>query len=141
MDGTPLSLHERRLEKAAWSCIHFKRTLKPPLRAYDLPSQDFAKNPELDLYPEDLRQDIDALNEWIYPSINNGVYRCGFATKQSAYNEAFEELFSALDRAENILSTRRYLCGDRLTEADIRLFVTLIRFGEFWFFVIVLINK
>ncbi|GLC40101.1 hypothetical protein PLESTM_000993200 [Pleodorina starrii] len=87
-----------------------------------------AKNPGLDLYPEALRAAIDDLNSWIYPSINNGVYRCGFATSQAAYDTAFEELFSALDRVEGILSSQRYLAGDALTEADVRLFQTLIRF-------------
>ncbi len=82
----------------------------------------------LDFYPEQLRAEIDALNDWIYPSINNGVYRCGFATKQEAYEEAFAELFAALDRVEDILSRRRYLAGEPLTEADWRLFTTLVRF-------------
>jgi len=91
----------------------------------------FCATPEqaaLDFYPADLRPAIDAVNEWIYPSINNGVYRCGFATSQDAYNEAFDELFAALDRVEGILERSRYLCGPRLTEADLRLFPTLIRF-------------
>ena len=82
----------------------------------------------VDFYPEPLRAEVDALNEWIYPSINNGVYRCGFATKQAAYEEAFAELFAALDRVEDILSRRRYLAGERITEADWRLFTTLVRF-------------
>lgn len=82
----------------------------------------------IDLYPERLRGVIDEVNAWVYPSINNGVYRCGFATKQEAYEEAFAELFSALDRAEDILSRQRYLAGDSLTEADWRLFTTLVRF-------------
>jgi putative glutathione S-transferase len=89
---------------------------------------DFAKNPTLDLYPEELRSEIDAVNEWIYPNINNGVYRCGFATTQEAYNTAFKDLFSALDKVEDLLSKRRYIAGDVFTEADIRLFMTLIRF-------------
>jgi len=89
-----------------------------------------ARHPELDLYPEPLRAEIDAINEWVYPSINNGVYRCGFATSQGAYEAAFRELFSSLDRVEEILSRKRYICGDALTEADIRLFMTLIRFDE-----------
>ena len=71
---------------------------------------------------------IDALNAWIYPSINNGVYRSGFAQSQQAHETAVDELFDALDRVEEILQTKRYLCGDILTEADIRLFATLIRF-------------
>ena len=82
----------------------------------------------LDLYPGPLRERIDEINGWVYPSINNGVYRCGFATRQAAYEEAFGELFAALDRVEDILSSRRYLAGDRITEADWRLFTTLIRF-------------
>jgi len=88
----------------------------------------FAKQPELDLYPVELRDQIDALNAWIYPSINNGVYRSGFAQSQQAHETAVDELFDALDRVEEILQTKRYLCGDILTEADIRLFATLIRF-------------
>ncbi|XP_067946427.1 glutathionyl-hydroquinone reductase YqjG-like [Watersipora subatra] len=83
---------------------------------------------KLDLYPEHLRAGIDAVNEWIYPSINNGVYRSGFAQTQEAYDGAVHELFAALDRAEEILSKTRYLTGSELTEADVRLFVTLIRF-------------
>jgi putative glutathione S-transferase len=88
----------------------------------------FAKQPKLDLYPLELRDQIDALNAWIYPSINNGVYRSGFAQSQQAHETAVDELFDALDRVEEILQTKRYLCGDILTEADIRLFATLIRF-------------
>ncbi|XP_022334690.2 glutathionyl-hydroquinone reductase YqjG-like [Crassostrea virginica] len=83
---------------------------------------------QLDLYPESLRKDIDDVNEWIYPNINNGVYRAGFATTQEAYDEAVTGLFEALDKVESILSKRRYLVGTSLTEADIRLFVTLVRF-------------
>jgi putative glutathione S-transferase len=78
--------------------------------------------------PFELRDDIDRLNEYIYPRINNGVYRCGFATTQEAYEEAFGELFEALDTIEARLSTRRYLLGDCITEADWRLFTTLVRF-------------
>jgi putative glutathione S-transferase len=82
----------------------------------------------LDLYPAALRGDINAWNERIYPAINNGVYRAGFATTQDAYEEAFDALFAELDHIEAHLRRRRYLCGARLTEADIRLFTTLIRF-------------
>lgn len=82
----------------------------------------------LDFYPEALRPEIDAVNDMVYPSINNGVYRAGFATTQAAYEEAFKELFAALDAVENRLSRQRYLTGDRLTEADWRLFTTLVRF-------------
>ncbi|MFV7770413.1 glutathione S-transferase family protein [Shewanella marisflavi] len=82
----------------------------------------------LDFYPEPLRQEIDELNDWIYDKINNGVYRAGFATTQAAYQQAFDELFKALDELETRLSTQRYLTGERLTEADWRLFTTLVRF-------------
>ncbi len=81
-----------------------------------------------DFYPADLRSEIDAVNARVYPAINNGVYRCGFATEQSAYEEAFDELFSALDEIEERLSGQRYLAGPHLTEADVRLFTTLVRF-------------
>ncbi len=81
-----------------------------------------------DYYPAELRDDIDAINARVYDSINNGVYKCGFAGTQEAYEEAFEALFAALDEIEQRLSKRRYLCGDRLTEADWRLFTTLVRF-------------
>lgn len=90
----------------------------------------FATNPGLDLYPERLRADIDEINEWVYHGINNGVYKSGFATSQAAYEEAVTELFRCMDRVEEILSTRRYIAGDVITEADVRLFVTLVRFDE-----------
>ncbi|WP_439502465.1 glutathione S-transferase family protein [Aminobacter ciceronei] len=82
----------------------------------------------VDFYPEALRGEIDAVNELVYPSINNGVYRAGFATSQTAYEEAFNELFAALDTLEDRLSRQRYLVGNTLTEADWRLFTTLVRF-------------
>ena len=82
----------------------------------------------LDLYPQDLRAEIDAINEPIYHNINNGVYKCGFATRQEAYEEAFDALFQTLDMVEERLSQKRYLTGDRVTEADWRLFTTLVRF-------------
>ncbi|PWB31892.1 glutathione-dependent reductase [Pseudomonas sp. SDI] len=82
----------------------------------------------LDLYPEPLRAQIDALNERIYPAVNNGVYRAGFATSQGAYEQAFDELFAELERLEAMLGVQRYLAGEYLTEADWRLFTTLVRF-------------
>jgi putative glutathione S-transferase len=82
----------------------------------------------LDFYPERLRPEIDRINALIYPSVNNGVYRAGFATTQAAYEEAFRELFAALDTLEERLGRQRYLVGDRITEADWRLFTTLLRF-------------
>ncbi len=82
----------------------------------------------VDYYPESLRQEIDEINAPIYRYINNGVYRCGFATTQVAYERAFDRLFNELDRVEEMLSKNRYLTGDQITEADWRLFTTLIRF-------------
>jgi putative glutathione S-transferase len=98
------------------------------LRMFKSAFNAVATNPTLDLYPEEHRAEIDEMNDWIYHGINNGVYKCGFAKSQAAYDAAFKELFECLDRAEEILTKRRYLTGDALTEADIRLFVTLIRF-------------
>lgn len=83
----------------------------------------------VDLYPANLREVIDALNARIYPSLNNGVYRTGFATTQVAYEEAVADVFAMLDELEQRLADgRAFLFGDELTEADIRLFVTLVRF-------------
>ncbi|MBW6493314.1 MAG: glutathione S-transferase family protein [Burkholderiaceae bacterium] len=82
-----------------------------------------------DLYPVDLREEIDAINARIYPALNNGVYRAGFATTQVAYEEAFHDVFTMLDELEERLGDGRdFLLGDRFTEADVRLFVTLVRF-------------
>ncbi|HEU4534468.1 MAG TPA: glutathione S-transferase family protein, partial [Polyangiaceae bacterium] len=88
----------------------------------------FAERPELDLYPEPLRPAIDRWNDRIYPAVNNGVYRAGFATTQAAYDEGVRTLFDALDEIEAHLGTSPYLAGDRVTEADWRLFTTLVRF-------------
>ncbi len=83
---------------------------------------------DVDFYPPALRTEIDQINAFVYHKVNNGVYKVGFATKQKAYEEAFKELFSALDELEQRLSRQRYLVGDRITEADWRLLPTLIRF-------------
>jgi putative glutathione S-transferase len=83
---------------------------------------------EGDYYPESLREEIDILNERIYSTVNNGVYKAGFATKQQAYEEAIAPLFDTLDWLEERLNSQRYLTGDQITEADWRLFTTLIRF-------------
>ena len=83
---------------------------------------------ETDYYPKELRKQIDAINEDIYHQVNNGVYKAGFATNQQAYDEAIEVLFEMLDRLENRLTMQRYLVEETLTEADWRLFVTLVRF-------------
>ncbi len=93
---------------------------------------DLAAGP--DLYPEPLRAEIDALSAWIYPRLNNGVYRAGFATTQIAYDEAVRDVFAALDALEARLSDgRAFLHGDILTETDIRAFVTLVRFDVAYF--------
>jgi putative glutathione S-transferase len=86
-----------------------------------------------DYYPEDLAAEIDALNQRIYGAVNNGVYKAGFATSQEAYEAAYEALFAMLDELEARLGTHRYLFGDRLTEADWRLFTTLIRFDAVYY--------
>jgi glutathionyl-hydroquinone reductase len=83
---------------------------------------------DLDLYPADLRDEIDALNDRVYDAVNNGVYKAGFATTQDAYDKAVKPLFAVLDELEERLERREWLVGDRLTEADIRLWTTLIRF-------------
>jgi len=82
----------------------------------------------LNLYPDDKKNAIDKVNSLVYENINNGVYRTGFATTQKSYEKAYKRLFTALDEMEEILSKQRYLTGDQITEADWRLFVTLIRF-------------
>lgn len=89
---------------------------------------DAFTNKSEDYYPVDLREDIDAINEVVYRTVNNGVYRAGFATTQAAYEEAVTALFATLDVLEERLESQRYLLGDRMTEADWRLWVTLIRF-------------
>jgi glutathionyl-hydroquinone reductase len=92
----------------------------------------FQRNP-LDLYPESLRDEIDAINSVVYEDVNNGVYKCGFATTQEAYEEAFDSLFGRLDWLEKRLERQRFLVGNRLTEADVRLFTTLARFDAVYF--------
>ncbi len=94
---------------------------------------EFAQNPELDLYPLELKETIDNWNEKIYHTVNNGVYRCGFAQSQLAYDEACSELFDTLDEIEQSLATNSYLCGDSLTLADVRLFPTLFRFDAVYY--------
>ncbi len=86
-----------------------------------------------DFYPRELREEIDRINSFVYPNVNNGVYRCGFATTQAAYEEAFDALFTALDKLEGRLGKKRYLAGARVTEADWRLFTTLVRFDAVYY--------
>jgi len=93
---------------------------------------NFTEN-QYDYYPKELRKDIDEINDFIYINVNNGVYKCGFANSQTAYEEAFDSLFSALLKLELILSRQRYLVGVKITEADWRLFTTLIRFDVVYF--------
>lgn len=92
-----------------------------------------AGEPRLDLYPQPLRAEIDALNDRIYETVNNGVYRAGFSRSQAAYEHAFEGLFATLAELERLLSERRYLAGDQITEADWRLFPTLVRFDTVYY--------
>ncbi|MFN3657286.1 MAG: glutathione S-transferase family protein [Pseudolabrys sp.] len=96
-------------------------------------SFDAYTNVHTDYYPEHLRAEIDRINELVYPNINNGVYRAGFATSQGAYKLAFRNVFDALEEVEQILSRRRYLVGSVITEADWRLFCTLIRFDAVYY--------
>lgn len=99
------------------------------IRILDTEFDDFATT-DAYYYPEDLREDIDFTIDAIYNTINNGVYRSGFATRQEAYEEAVTELFDALDHWEGVLGERRYLCGARITEADWCMFPTLVRFDS-----------
>jgi len=103
------------------------------MRMFNTEFNDFIEDPvarNLDLYPQSLRENIDFLNDWIYPTVNNGVYRSGFATTQEAYEEAVVPLFESLDKLEGQLTSKRFLCGNKLTEADVRLFPTLVRFDS-----------
>lgn len=97
-------------------------------RAFDAWGDD-----SVDFYPQELRTEIDAINETIYHNVNNGVYRAGFATSQQAYEEAFDALFATLDELESRLSRKRYLVGNRITEADWRLFTTMVRFDPVYY--------
>ena len=94
---------------------------------------EFAKNPTLNLYPEELKEKIDWWNEKIYTSVNNGVYRCGFAQTQEAYNLACDQLFATLDEIDTTLGANRYLCGNTVTLTDVRLFTTLFRFDTVYY--------
>jgi putative glutathione S-transferase len=102
------------------------------MRMLDDAFDPFAAN-RIDLYPADLRREIDALNEPIYRKLNNGVYRAGFATTQAAYDEAFRGVFDMLDELEKRLESGPFLFGDRLSETDLRLFVTLVRFDAAYY--------
>src|SRR5262249_31009762 len=88
---------------------------------------------DIDFYPAALRPEIDRINELVYTNVNNGVYRCGFARSQAAYEAAYDALFETLDELEARLGRQRYLVGRQLTEADWRLFPTLVRFDVAYF--------
>lgn len=88
---------------------------------------------DLDFYPQALREEIDAINLPIYENVNNGVYRCGFARTQQAYDQAYDRLFETLDELEERLSKQHYLVGTQITEADWRLFTTLVRFDAVYY--------
>lgn len=95
--------------------------------------REFARDAALDLYPLELKETIDSWNDKIYHAVNNGVYRCGFAQSQGAYDLACSELFETLDEIDKALARNRYLCGERLTLADVRLFPTLFRFDAVYY--------
>jgi putative glutathione S-transferase len=99
------------------------------LRMLDTAFHDLAAH-DVDLYPEGYQEEVDAVIDRIYDPINNGVYRAGFAESQSAYDEAVTDLFDALDHWEAVLEDQRYLAGDVVTEADICMFTTLVRFDH-----------
>jgi glutathionyl-hydroquinone reductase len=94
---------------------------------------DAFTNERTDYYPEALRGEIDAINQQVFQNLNNGVYRCGFASTQEAYEEAFLDLFATLDQLEARLSRQRYLAGAHITEADWRLFTTILRFDAVYY--------
>jgi putative glutathione S-transferase len=102
------------------------------IRMFNSAFDDYTDS-DLDFYPESLREEIDAINEIVYHNVNNGVYRAGFATTPSAYDEAFDQLFNTMDELEALLSKQRYLVGDQITEADWRLFTTLVRFDAVYY--------
>lgn len=94
---------------------------------------DVFGNGDVDFYPEALREEIDKINEPVYNNVNNGVYRAGFAKTQGAYNRAYDRLFNTMDELEESLSKQRYLAGNQITEADWRLFTTLVRFDAVYY--------
>ncbi len=102
------------------------------IRMFNSAFDDYTHSDD-DFYPEDLREEIDEINKKVYDNINNGVYRCGFARTQQVYDKAFDRLFNTLDELEAMLASRRYLLGNRITEADWRLFPTLVRFDSVYY--------
>ena len=103
------------------------------MRMFETQFDAIATNPQLDLYPDDLRPQIDELNDFLYETFNNGVYRAGFATSQAAYERAAYEVFTTIDAMEERLAYQRYLLGARPVETDWRFFVTLVRFDPVYY--------
>ncbi|HEY6487441.1 MAG TPA: glutathione S-transferase family protein [Candidatus Cybelea sp.] len=103
------------------------------MRMFETQFDAVAAKPELDLYPSDLRPHIDELNDFLYETFNNGVYRAGFATSQAAYERAAYEVFTTIDAMEERLAYQRYLLGARPVETDWRFFVTLVRFDPVYY--------
>ena len=103
------------------------------MRMFETQFDAVATNPQLDLYPNDLRPQIDELNDFLYETFNNGVYRAGFATSQAAYERAAYEVFTTIDAMEERLAYQRYLLGTRPVETDWRFFVTLVRFDPVYY--------
>lgn len=102
------------------------------IRMFNTAFNDITGNTD-DYYPENLRTEIDHINKFVYDKVNNGVYKTGFATKQSVYEKELQNLFSGLDQLENRLASQNWLVGNSMTEADIRLFTTLVRFDPVYF--------
>ncbi|HFI0302096.1 TPA: glutathione S-transferase family protein [Streptococcus suis] len=102
------------------------------MRMFNTAFNDITGNYE-DFYPEHLQTEIDAMNDFVYPNINNGVYKAGFSTNQAVYEKEVKNLFAALDKLEEHLADKDYLVGNQLTEADIRFFTTLVRFDAVYF--------
>ncbi|MGQ7435614.1 glutathione S-transferase family protein [Streptococcus suis] len=102
------------------------------MRMFNTAFNDITGNHD-DYYPTDLQTEIDTMNDFIYPNINNGVYKAGFSTSQAVYEKEVKNLFAALDKLEEHLADKDYLVGNQLTEADIRLFTTLVRFDPVYF--------
>ncbi len=103
------------------------------LRILNSSFNNLAGNPSLDLYPKELREEIDLINEWIYNGLNNGVYKAGFATSQDQYELNANLVKDTLERLEDLLRTRLFLAGNHLTEADIRCFTTVVRFDPVYY--------
>ncbi len=103
------------------------------IRMLDHEFDAVAAHPDVNLCPDDLKTDVEAALDAVYEPINNGVYRSGFATTQQAYEKAVRELFDALDHWDAVLGKQRYLCGDRMTEADVCMFTTLVRFDAVYY--------